>query len=228
MPEWLLGILDSGTLAAAAAAPLGEGGDRRGRRKESSDEEGWVCGAFTGWNCQLCMDLCSSCLAPAKGCHLISSPPTDTNLPVCPHVQASPMRPLSRGWLPCQFPVGMWVPALIRNKAPEKSKCYKKMQNPISKSLSHCSIKVLHVIPVICVYLMRVKCRLWKELEALQHQRSVGMHTYPPHATRKSTRAGEQGCLPLLTSFLIKIKEVYEIEFSGIALRSNGSRLLCI
>lgn len=38
---WTLGTL------AAAAAPLGEGGDRRGGRKESSDEEGWVCGVFT-------------------------------------------------------------------------------------------------------------------------------------------------------------------------------------
>lgn len=38
---WTLGTL------AAAAAPLGEGGDRRGRRKESSDEEGWVCWMFT-------------------------------------------------------------------------------------------------------------------------------------------------------------------------------------
>ena len=70
-----------GTLAAAAAAPLGEGGDRRGRRKESSDEEGWVCGAFTGWNCQLRMDLCSSCLAPAKGRHVVSSPPPPCRMP---------------------------------------------------------------------------------------------------------------------------------------------------
>lgn len=38
---WTLGTL------AAAAAPLGEGRDRRGGRKESSDEEGWVCGVFT-------------------------------------------------------------------------------------------------------------------------------------------------------------------------------------
>lgn len=132
-----------GTLAAAAAAaPLGEGGDRRGRRMESSDEEGWVWGVFTGRKCELCTDLCSSCLASAKRCHLIPSSPTDPNLPMCPHAQATPTRARSWGWLLCHFPVGMWVPASSRNKAPEKSKCYKKMQNLIWKSLSHCSMTI--------------------------------------------------------------------------------------
>lgn len=143
-----------GTLAAAAAAPLGEGGDRRGWRMESSDEEGWVWGVFTGQKCELCTDLCSSCLASVKRCHLIPSSPTDPNLPMCPHAQASPMRAHSWGWLPCHFPVGMWVPASSRNKAPEKSKCYKKMQNLIWKSLSHCSMTIQYCMwyHSICVY----------------------------------------------------------------------------
>lgn len=97
------------------------------------------------------------------------------------------------------------------------------MQNPVSKSLSHCSIKILHVIPFFCVYFKCVKCSLWKELEALQHQRSIGMHLLskhthsptpgPPHATLKSTKSGEQGRLPLLTSFVVKMRDVYEREF---------------
>lgn len=178
---WTPGTFSS----TAAAAPWREGGDKRGRRKESSDEEGWVCGVSAGRNCSLCLGLCSFCSAPAKRCHLVPSPPTDTDLPISPpsplHAQASPMRPHSRGWLPCPFPVGMWVPASSRNKAPEKSKCYKMMQNPVSKSLSHCSIKILHVIPFICVYLKCVKCSLWKELESLQHQRAIGMHPLSKH-----------------------------------------------
>lgn len=62
------------------------------------------------------------------------------------------------------------------------------MQNPVSKSLSHCSIKILHVIPFTCVYLKCVKCSLWKELEALQHQRSIGMHPLSKHTHSPTPR----------------------------------------
>lgn len=170
-----------GTLAAAAAAaPLWEGGDRKGRRKESSGGEEWICCVFSYQDRSLCVGFVQSLLGFQR-CHLVSSPPTDTN-PLWPlRAQASPRRPHSRGWLLCQVPVGMWVPALSRNKAPEKSKWYKKMQNPISKSRFHCSIELLHVIPFICVYLQCVKCSLWKEPEALQHQRSLGMHPLSGH-----------------------------------------------
>lgn len=51
---WTLGTL------AATAAPFGGGGDRRGRRKESSDEEGWVCGMFT-----VRINLVRVCAVPA-------------------------------------------------------------------------------------------------------------------------------------------------------------------
>lgn len=79
---------------------------------EAEGEEGKLRGGGVSLWCVyrselfLCMDLCSSCLAPAKRCHLVPSPPTDTGLPTCLHVQASPMRPHSQGWLPCQAP---WV-----------------------------------------------------------------------------------------------------------------------
>ena len=150
----------------------------------------------------------------------------------CPHAGASPTHPLSRGWLPCQFPVGMWVPALIRNKAPEKSKCYKKMQNPISKSLSHCSIKVLHVIPFIRVYLKCAECCLWKELEALQHQRSVGMHPLSEHTlTPRHTQKHQIGRTRLLAiAHLIFDKNqrsLWNRIFRNF-IRSNGFRLFCI
>lgn len=125
-----------------------------------------------------------------------SLPPPHHLTPSCRVLAPSsiaPASPLSRP-TSLSFPVGMWVPALIRNKAPEKSKCYKKMQNPISQSLSHCSIKVLHAIPVICVYLKCVECHLWKELEALQHRRPVGMHPHPtPHA-KAPDRGNKAAC----------------------------------
>lgn len=97
---WTLGTL------AAAAAPLGEGGDRRGGRKESSDEEGWVCGVFTAR-----INFVRICAVPAwlqlrDPIESPARPPTDTSLPMCPHVQASPMRPHSQGWLPVS---SLWV-----------------------------------------------------------------------------------------------------------------------
>lgn len=179
------------------------------------------------------MGLCSPCLASAKRGRLASSPSTDTNLLVAPACSSITHSPHSRGWLLCQFPVGMWVPASSRNKAPEKSKCHKKMQNPISKSLSHCSIQILHVIPLICVYLKCVEYSLWKELEALQHQRSLGMHPLSKHThtptplptppqAKAPSRENKAACH--CSPHFDKIK-VYEIEISGIPLKSNGFRL---
>lgn len=96
-----------GTSAAAAAAPLWKGRDRKGRRKESWDEEEWIwCVCVHIRIADFKMDSCSPFLAPAKSCHLVPSPPTDTNLPVAPHAQASPICPHSRDWLVRQFP---WV-----------------------------------------------------------------------------------------------------------------------
>lgn len=46
---WVFWI--SGILVVVVVVFLWEGRDRRGRRKESLDEEGWVCGVFIGWNC---------------------------------------------------------------------------------------------------------------------------------------------------------------------------------
>lgn len=171
------------------------------------------------------------------GSEMPSSPlPTNRHQPPhALHAPASPRRPRSRGWLLGQLPVGMWVPASSRNKAPEKSKCYKKMQNPVSKSLSHCSIKILHVIPFVCkvCHMQSLKGTGGPSApEIFRDAPSVKTHPLsplprPPHATRKSTKVGEQGCVPFLTSFLIKIKEVYEIKFSGIALKLNGFWLSC-
>lgn len=107
---WTPGTFSS----TAAAAPWREGGDKRGRRKESSDEEGWVCGVSAGRNCSLCMGLCSSRSAPAKRCHLVSSPPTDTNLPMLPPTpspaparssiaRASPLPRLTSVSVPCGY-----------------------------------------------------------------------------------------------------------------------------
>jgi hypothetical protein len=44
-----------------------------------------------------------------------------------------------------------------------------------------------------------------------------------PHHGSKSTKSGEQGLLPCSPHF-DKIKEVYEIEISEVALKSNGFR----
>lgn len=112
------------------------------------------------------------------------------------------------------------------------------MRNPVSKSLFHCSIKkILHVIPFVCVYLKSVKYSLWKELEALQHQRALGMHpclntpTLPtPHAHPHHKRKHQSGRTRLLAvAHLIfdETKEVYETEFSGIVLKSSGFKLSC-
>lgn len=97
-----------GTLAAAAAAaPLWEGRDRKGRRKESSDEGEWIwCVCVHIRIVNFVMDVRSPCLASAKSCHLVPSPPTDTNLPVAPHARVSPICPHSWDWLLRQF---LWV-----------------------------------------------------------------------------------------------------------------------
>lgn len=164
------------------------------------------------------MNLCRSYLVSAKRWHLVPSPPTDTTFPMLAPTcsQALPMLPTPEADF---YVISSWVlvPTWSRNKAPDKSKYYKKkMQNPISKSFSHCSIKN---IAYDTIYLCGkcVKYSLWKQLEALQHQKSLGMHPLskhtlhhqppcPPHATHKSTKLGEQGHLPLLTTFFYKKK----------------------
>lgn len=100
-----------GTSAAAAAAPLREGRDRKWRRKGGSEEEEgtgwvWVCVCVSVRACVCAsahtlliltvLGLGSTCVVPAKRCHLVSSP-TDSNVPWPPHVQGSPRGPHSWG-----------------------------------------------------------------------------------------------------------------------------------
>lgn len=133
------------TLATLAAAPLGGGGaeEEEGRKAQMRKDEFAMC-----WQVEIA-NFVWTCAVPAWD---MPSRPFPTHWHQPPLAPACSSPACSRGWFPCRLPVGMWVPASSRNKAPEKSKCYKKMQNPISKSLSHRSIKILHVIPFICVY----------------------------------------------------------------------------
>lgn len=156
--------------------------------------------------------------------------------PHAPPAPALPGHPHSPGWLwvsslwgfECQRPVG------IRHQ--RNQNVTKKMQNPVSKSLSHCSIKILHVIPFVCKMCQMQSLKGTggpSAPEIFRNAPFVETHPRPPppcppHATCISTRLGEQGCAPLLTSFLRRIKEVYEIKFSGIARKLNGCRLSCI
>lgn len=47
---WFLGILDSGHLSSSSSSTFRRR-QRQREGKESSEEEGWVCGVFTGRNC---------------------------------------------------------------------------------------------------------------------------------------------------------------------------------
>lgn len=110
----------------------------------------------------------------------------------------------------------------------------KRWKTPLSKSHFYGSIKLLHVIPFLGVDLKFFKCSLWKGREALQHQRSSGMHplsehcpsSIPPHPHHKQKH--QNGGTKLLTSFLIKPQEVYEVKLLGTALKSCGFRLSCV
>lgn len=137
----------------------------------------------------------------------IPSSPLPTHWHQPPHVparssiaHASPLPRLTS----CQFPVGMWVSALRRNKAPEKSKCYKRCKNPFQRASPMVPLKYCMWYHSF-VWLKCVKCGLWKELEALQCQRSVGMHplskhTQAPHAHPHHTQKHQIGRARLLAT----------------------------
>lgn len=118
------------------------------------------------------MDSCSSCLASAKRCHLVPSSPTDPNLRRCPHAPASPVRAhscvISLWVCECQH----WVGIRHQRNQNVTKRCKTSIQRAsLTAPLQYC----MWYHSFLCVRKC-VECRLWKELEALQHQKSVGMH----------------------------------------------------
>lgn len=123
------------------------------------------------------MDSCSSCLASAKRCHLVPSSPTDPNLRTCPHAPASPVRAhscvISLWVCECQH----WVGIRHQRNQNVTKRCKTSIQRAsLTAPLQYC----MWYHSFLCVRKC-VECRLWKELEALQHQKSVGMHPLSTH-----------------------------------------------
>lgn len=156
-PEWLLGILDSGHLSSSSST-------FRRRRRQKREKEGklrWgrrVCRVFT-----VRINFVRIRAVPARLQRRDATESPAHPLTPSSHVparssiaHASPLPRLTS----CQFPVGMWVPALRRSKAPEKSKCYKRCKNPFQRAppmvpLTYC------VWYHSSVWLQRVRCGLW-------------------------------------------------------------------
>lgn len=113
----------------------------------------------------------------------------------------------------------------------------RRCKTPFQRASSIASLSILHVIPIICVYLS-VSNSLWMRLEALQHQRALGMHPLSEHThsptpgpTPGHTHKHHRGRTRLLAIAHLIVEKNHRSLWRKICrnfLKANGCRLPCV
>lgn len=222
VPEWLLGILDSGHLSSSSKQHLYEKaktGNEEGSNVQRKKSVFGVCVCISVCVC-VCVCVCMYCTYSHMSItnldcdglvqslcifsHLVPPLPTDPNIRWSPHAQLSPRGPHSWGWhqrmflwaCECQHRIG------IRHQGNQMSwEKAKPTSEPLPLSFKNSAHDTVHVCTWECAIHI-----FWKKLnlEALQHQRALGVHPclYRPTPTPQAEAPSwenEATCLAHLT-----------------------------